>query len=314
MPEHDHLLVSITTGSSEEAERIAEALVEDRLAACVNIVPAITSIYRWQGEVHRDSEVLLIAKSRPELFESLAARVRELHSYEVPEIIALPIAAGSKAYLNWIDESVQGGTGIGTTTNLEDVKRINQLFTEFYPYLARQIANVYGREDGLALEIGPYGPGISIELARLCPGLKVIVGDSLAEVLSYLEERVAEASLGERVEVRELDKYNLPFAAATFDLVVFRGGLFFWEAQAQILKEIYRVLEPDGVAVVGGGFGAEAPDEIIEARAAEIRELNRRLGKRTLSEAELSDILEQAGLTDCTKVERRHGLWLTIRK
>ena len=92
------------------------------------------------------------------------------------------------------------------------------------------------------------------------------------------------------------------------------GGLFFWEAQAQILKEIYRVLEPDGVAVVGGGFGVEAPDEIIEARAAEICELNRRLGKRTLSEAELSDILEQAGLTDCTKVERRHGLWLTIRK
>ncbi len=109
MPDHNHLLVSITTSSLEEAERIAEALVQERLAACVNIVPAITSIYRWQGEVHRDSEVLLIAKSRPELFESLAARVKELHSYEVPEIIALPIVAGSKAYLSWIDESVKRG-------------------------------------------------------------------------------------------------------------------------------------------------------------------------------------------------------------
>ena len=108
MPDNDHLLVSITASSAEEAERIAKALVQKRLAACVNIVPAITSIYRWQAEVHRDSEVLLIAKSRPELFESLAARVKELHSYQVPEIIALPIVAGSKAYLNWIDESVQG--------------------------------------------------------------------------------------------------------------------------------------------------------------------------------------------------------------
>lgn len=109
MPDHDHLLVSITTSSLKEAERIAEALVQERLAACVNIVPAITSIYRWQGEVHKDSEVLLIAKSRPELFESLAVRVKELHSYEVPEIIALPIVVGSKAYLSWIDESVKRG-------------------------------------------------------------------------------------------------------------------------------------------------------------------------------------------------------------
>ncbi len=105
MSECDYLLVSITAGSSEEGERIARTLVQERLAACVNVIPAITSIYRWQGEVHRDNEVLLIAKSRSELFESLAARVKELHSYEVPEIIALPITAGSEAYLNWIDES-----------------------------------------------------------------------------------------------------------------------------------------------------------------------------------------------------------------
>jgi periplasmic divalent cation tolerance protein len=107
MLDHEYLLVSITASSAEEAERIAKALVQERLAACVNIVPAITSVYRWQGEIHRDSEVLLIAKSRLELFESLVARVKELHSYQVPEIIALPIVAGSKAYLNWIDESVQ---------------------------------------------------------------------------------------------------------------------------------------------------------------------------------------------------------------
>ncbi len=198
--------------------------------------------------------------------------------------------------------------------NLKDIKRINQLFAEFYPYLARQIANAYGRKDGLALEIGPYGPGISIEIAKLCTGLRVIVGDNSAEVLSYLEKKVAEASLGERIEVKKLDKFDLPFAAATFDLVIFRGGLFFWKDKPRIIRESYRVLKPGGMAVIGGGFGAKAPDELIEARGAEIRELNRHLGKRTLSEAELGDILEQAGLIDCTEIERRHGLWLTIRK
>jgi len=96
--------------------------------------------------------------------------------------------------------------------------------------------------------------------------------------------------------------------------VIFRGGLFLWEGQAPILRESYRVLKAGGVAVIGGGFGAEAPNELIEARGAEIRELNRRLGKRTLSEAEPSDILGQAGLTACAEVERRQGLWLTIRK
>jgi periplasmic divalent cation tolerance protein len=109
MPDIEYLLISITTNSPEEAESIAKALVQERLAACVNIIPAIISIYRWQGKVHRDSEVLLVAKSRPELFEPLAARVKELHSYEVPEIIALSIVAGSKAYLSWIDEAVKRG-------------------------------------------------------------------------------------------------------------------------------------------------------------------------------------------------------------
>ena len=109
MPDHEYLLVSITTNSSEEAKRIADALVQERLAACVNIVPAITSIYRWQGEVHRDNEVLLIAKSRPELFESLAARVQALHSYEVPEIISLPITDGETSYIEWLDASLRIG-------------------------------------------------------------------------------------------------------------------------------------------------------------------------------------------------------------
>ena len=109
MSDPERAVVLITVGSLEEAEKIAQALVERMLAACVNIVPSITSVYRWQDEVQRDSEVLLIVKSRRDAFEHLKRCVKELHSYETPEIIALPIVAGDADYLRWLDSSVPGG-------------------------------------------------------------------------------------------------------------------------------------------------------------------------------------------------------------
>ena len=99
----EHIVVLITTGSLEEGREIARTLVEERLAACVNIVSPIQSVYRWEGEVHDDQEVLLIAKTATGMLERLAGRVKQLHSYELPEIIALPIVAGAEDYLRWID-------------------------------------------------------------------------------------------------------------------------------------------------------------------------------------------------------------------
>lgn len=93
----------VTAGSEDEAERIAACLVEERLAACVNIVGPIRSIYRWQGEIRNESEVLLVIKMRSDAFDRLKARVGELHSYDTPEIIALPITAGSEPYLRWLE-------------------------------------------------------------------------------------------------------------------------------------------------------------------------------------------------------------------
>ena len=95
-------VVMVTVPHREAGEKIAEALVVERLAACVNIVPGIFSIYRWQGKVEREPEVLLVIKTRRALVEDLTRRVRELHPYTVPEVIALPVAAGSEAYLNWL--------------------------------------------------------------------------------------------------------------------------------------------------------------------------------------------------------------------
>jgi periplasmic divalent cation tolerance protein len=100
------VVVLITAGQLEEAEKIAHELVNQRLAACVNIVPQIISIYRWKGQVCRDGEVLLVAKTLRQRYAELERAVKQWHSYEVPEVIALPIEDGSDSYLDWVAESV----------------------------------------------------------------------------------------------------------------------------------------------------------------------------------------------------------------
>jgi len=102
----DYIVVYVTALENEAAE-LARTLVEERLVACVNIVPGLRSFYWWQGKVEDEPEVLCIMKTRSELFASLRDRGRELHSYEVEEIIALPIIAGNPPYLDWIKENTQ---------------------------------------------------------------------------------------------------------------------------------------------------------------------------------------------------------------
>ncbi len=98
----DYILVFITTSSEKEGNKIASALVKERLAACVNLIRGVKSTFRWKGQISSEQEILLIAKTKDGLFEKLKKRVLELHSYEVPEIVALPILAGFENYLNWI--------------------------------------------------------------------------------------------------------------------------------------------------------------------------------------------------------------------
>ena len=99
-------LVLITVPDEQTAKRIARSLVEERLAACVNVVPGLLSVYRWEGRVHEDRELLLLAKTKDEALERLTARVRALHPYSTPEVIALPVERGLDHYLSWVEESV----------------------------------------------------------------------------------------------------------------------------------------------------------------------------------------------------------------
>ena len=101
-----HCVIYCTCPDKETAGRIANTLVEERLAACVNLVEGVTSVYRWEDQCQSDSELLLIIKTRNESFSSLEKRLLKLHPYDVPEIIALPITQGTRGYLDWIDTCV----------------------------------------------------------------------------------------------------------------------------------------------------------------------------------------------------------------
>ena len=110
LSESQCLVVFCTAPDEAVAQALARALVEERLAACVNRLPGIVSSYRWEGRVEEDAEVLLLVKSTAERLEALCERIRALHPYELPEIVAVPVLGGLDAYLAWVRESVAGPT------------------------------------------------------------------------------------------------------------------------------------------------------------------------------------------------------------
>jgi periplasmic divalent cation tolerance protein len=99
----DKIVVLTTCESEEEAARLARHLVDHRLAACVNIIPGVRSIYRWKDQVEDSAEFVLVIKSRRDVFNKVREAIAQLHSYEIPEVIALPVVDGSDAYLRWLD-------------------------------------------------------------------------------------------------------------------------------------------------------------------------------------------------------------------
>ena len=103
----NYIIIYITTGSINEAKKIGRVLVEEKLVACSNIISPIRSIYRWQGKICDDKEALMVLKTKKKLFKQIIKRVETLHSYDVPEIIAMPIIEGSSKYLSWLNEETK---------------------------------------------------------------------------------------------------------------------------------------------------------------------------------------------------------------
>jgi len=104
---NSYVVVMVTAANREEAEKIARCLLDEKLIACANIIGPISSLFRWVVKVERADEYILLMKSRLDLFEKLSERVKALHSYEVPEVIALPIVKASKAYMEWLDSCLR---------------------------------------------------------------------------------------------------------------------------------------------------------------------------------------------------------------
>jgi periplasmic divalent cation tolerance protein len=108
MQQDSHIVVFITAPDTDEAGKIAGILLEKRLAACVNTVPGVNSIFRWQGNLESEHEILLIVKSKASRFPEIIETVKQNHSYEVPEVIALPVIGGNEDYLDWLEKEVSG--------------------------------------------------------------------------------------------------------------------------------------------------------------------------------------------------------------
>ena len=107
MKKTDRIIVLITAGSEEEAHKIAELLTNEKKAACVNIMPTVDSLFWWEGKIETAKERLILVKTKASLFPEIVELIERTHSYEVPEIIALPIIAGSEDYLKWLDSACQ---------------------------------------------------------------------------------------------------------------------------------------------------------------------------------------------------------------
>lgn len=107
----DTLVVLVTAPSAEEGRTIARSLVAEHLAACVNVVPGVRSVFFWEGQLQEEVEALLVVKTRRERYEALQRRILELHPYSVPEVLALPVETGSPTYLAWVGETVRAEGG-----------------------------------------------------------------------------------------------------------------------------------------------------------------------------------------------------------
>ena len=198
--------------------------------------------------------------------------------------------------------------------DLRNFKRVNDLWSRIYPYLAIQVMEYYGRSHGEVLELGPFSGGISVELTRLHPGLSITIAAQDPGVVDYLRKEIEGAGLNRKMEVVWSELDNLVFADGLFDVVIFRGAYFFLDEEGKILREIYRILKEDGLAFIGGGYGKNTPQVLIDEIADESRDLNDRLGRKRVTEGEVTGMVNKAGLASQVKIEKEGGLWLLIQK
>jgi SAM-dependent methyltransferase len=197
--------------------------------------------------------------------------------------------------------------------NLELIREINLLWKPVYPYLAQAVREYYGRREGALIEIGPFC-GVIFELRKQGIGDSYLIGAFPRGLADTFREQARRGRQTSPIDVIETDAALEELDENSVDLIIFRGALFFPSLFRVGWEGIHRVLKPNGVALVGGGFGKFTPQEVIEKIANRSRALNLQLGKVDVTPAELKAEMERFSFKASLKILSEGGLWVLMKK
>jgi len=196
---------------------------------------------------------------------------------------------------------------------LDLIQEIDQLWNPIYPYLARHIFQLYGRRDGDIVEIGPFC-GVIFSLLKEKIGHSFMIAAFPEGMGHFFRQEEEKQNLAERVEIIETDPSLVGLKEDHFDLVIFRGALFFPNLLQVNFSAIYRILKKGGMALLGGGFGKFTPESVIEKIKRRSRDLNLSIGKTEINEDQLIQDLRTRNLEGKFEFLSEGGLWVLMRK
>jgi hypothetical protein len=200
-----------------------------------------------------------------------------------------------------------------TTINLNLIKEINQLWDPVYPYLAKQICEIYGRQDGNILEIGPFC-GVIFTLQEKSIGSSFLIGTFPPGMGNFFREEAKKRNIEDKMEVIETDPTLTGIEENKIDLAIFRGAFFFPSLFEVHFSGIDRVLRTGGIAFIGGGFGKLTPVGVIQDIGKKSRGLNLRMGKIEISEEKLRQDIQKSNIKAKFEIISEGGLWVLMKK
>ncbi len=198
--------------------------------------------------------------------------------------------------------------------DLNLLRKVNRLWRKIYPYLVSQIMETYQRDSGTVLEVGPFSGGISVAMAKRYPDMELSIAAESSHGLASFRDEIAVEGLSDRIDIIETGFCPLAFKDSGFDLVICRGAFFFLDEEGGLFREIFRMLNGDGLAFIGGGYGKDTPQSLIDEISDESRVLNDDLGRKRVSIEDLEKIVMRSGLNDHCKIVEEGGLWVVVDK
>jgi hypothetical protein len=200
-----------------------------------------------------------------------------------------------------------------TSVNLDLIKEIDSLWDPVYPYLARHIQELYSRQDGNVLEIGPFC-GVIFSLLRKRIGNSFLIATFPPGMGDFFREESRTRKVEDKIEIIETDPSLTGVEENKIDLALFRGAFFFPSLFEVNFSAIYRILRKNGMAFIGGGFGKFTPDKIIKEIGKRSRDLNLRIGKIEVIEDQLRQYMEKSNMEGKVEIISEGGLWVLMKK